>query len=172
MKLVSSNDEATAKDVVQQAIKQYWAERDVSKALNSITKLRGIGPATASLLLSVHDPENVIFFSDEAFYWLCCDGKKVPIKYNMKEYVQLSSAADSITKRLRVKATEVEKAAYVLLRQGTPNATSVKEEDASLSETKPAKSETSMDPAKRKANPADDKVHQGPVRRSKRRKAQ
>ena len=173
MNLVSSNDEATAKTVVQQAMKQYWAEKNVPKTVDAIAKLRGIGPATASLLLSVHDPDNVIFFSDEAFYWLCRDGKKAPIKYTTKEYMELSSAAKSIIERLRVKATEVEKAAYVLMRQGAPNATSVKEADASLSETEPAKSEeTSMEPTKRRANAADDKTHQGPVRRSKRRKAQ
>ena len=172
MNLVLSNDEDTVKDVIQQAIEQYWTEGDAFKAINAISKLRGIGPATASLLLSVHDPENIIFFSDEAFYWLCCDAKKSPIKYNMKEYTQLVSAAESIIKRLRVKATEVEKVAYVLMRRGAPNATSVKEAAASLSETNPAKPEVSKGPAKRRASSADSKVHQGPVRRSKRRKAQ
>lgn len=80
MKLVSSNDEATVGNTIQQAMEQYWAERDAFEALKTITKLKGIGPATASLLLSVHDPEHVIFFSDEAFYWLCCEGKKAPTK--------------------------------------------------------------------------------------------
>lgn len=174
MKLVSSNDEATVKDIIQHAMKQYWAERDVSEALKIITKLRGIGPATASLLLSVHDPEHVIFFSDEAFYWLCCDGKKAPIKYNMKEYTELSTAADSITRRLQVKATDVEKVAYVLIRQGGLNTTSTDGKDASLSETKPTESDSSRPskaPAKRKVEPVSDNANQGHVRRSKRKKA-
>ena len=39
-------------------------------ALKILTELKGIGPATASLLLSVFDPEAVVFFSDEVFRWL------------------------------------------------------------------------------------------------------
>lgn len=174
MKLVSSNDEATVGNTIQQAMEQYWAERDAFEALKTITKLKGIGPATASLLLSVHDPEHVIFFSDEAFYWLCCEGKKAPTKYNMKEYTELSAAAESITKRLQARATDVEKVAYVLMRQGAINATSTDEKDASLSETRPAESEPSRPPkapGKRKVEPVSDKVNQGDVRRSKRRKA-
>ncbi len=171
MKLVSSNDEATVKEIIQQAMKQYWAKRDVSKTLDIIIKLKGIGPATASLLLSVHDPENVIFFSDEAFYWLCCNGKKVPIKYNMKEYMELSAAADSVARRLQVRATDIEKVAFVLMRRGTLDATSTGGKEASLSETQPTKSGSSMASTKRKDGPVDDKGNPGQVRRSKRRKA-
>lgn len=173
MKLVSSNDEVAVRDVIQQAVKQYWADRDVSRALNVITKLKGIGPATASLLLSVHDPGHVIFFSDEAFYWLCCGGKKAPIKYNMKEYTELSAAAESVTRRLQVKATDVEKAAYVLMRQDTPEAVSSDGKDAAISDTKPTESERPKAlkaSAKRKVEAVGDKADQGQLRRSKRRK--
>jgi hypothetical protein len=118
MKLVSSNDEQVVKDTIETTMKAYWAKPNASAALDGITQLKGIGPATASLLLSVHDPDRVIFFSDEAFYWLCCVGGKPPIKYNTKEYQELNSAAQKLVKRLGVSATDVEKVAYVVMKHG------------------------------------------------------
>ncbi|KAI0009431.1 DUF1479-domain-containing protein [Xylariaceae sp. FL0662B] len=126
MKLVSSNDEAFVEHTIQNAMKDYWPDPDTSKALDTITKLKGVGPATASLLLSVHDPDRVLFFSDEAFYWLCCDGQKSPIKYNAKEYQQLNAAAQTLVKRLGVSATDIEKVAYVLMREGDSQSMPVK----------------------------------------------
>lgn len=117
MNLVSSNDPKTVRETVQSAIKAYQDKSDVSTALGILTKLKGIGPATASLLLAVHDEENVIFFADEAFFWLCCGGSQGPIKYNLKEYITLHERAQSVTKRLGVKAVDVERVAFVLMRQ-------------------------------------------------------
>src|SRR6478609_1238465 len=107
MKLVSSNDPKVTKDTVQRAIKTYREKVDVSAALKILTELKGIGPATASLLLSIHDAENVIFFADEAFYWLCCGGSQGSIKYNLKEYLELNKQAQAIGKRLGVRAVDV-----------------------------------------------------------------
>ncbi|KAK3943700.1 hypothetical protein QBC46DRAFT_306842 [Diplogelasinospora grovesii] len=117
MKLVSSNDPKAAQETIQKAFKLYQDKSDVSAALGILTQLKGIGPATASLLLAVHDPENVIFFADEAFYWLCCGGSKAPIKYNLKEYTDLNTRAQAVAKRLGVKAVDVERVAFVLMRQ-------------------------------------------------------
>lgn len=69
MKLVSSNDPETVKDTIGKAVSLYRDKSDVSGALQILTQLKGIGPATASLLLAVHDADKVIFFADEAFYW-------------------------------------------------------------------------------------------------------
>ncbi|KUI58695.1 hypothetical protein VP1G_05983 [Cytospora mali] len=115
MKLVSSNDESFVEDTIKNALVLYKKPSDTPAALDVLTKLKGIGPATASLLLAVHDPENVIFFSDEAFYWLCRDGKRESIKYNAKEYKELSEKARDLTKRLNVSAVDVERVAYVLM---------------------------------------------------------
>ncbi|KAI0199788.1 hypothetical protein F4808DRAFT_461444 [Astrocystis sublimbata] len=116
MKLVSSNDEEVAKKIIQDAMAQYWVDSDVMKAIDGLAKLRGIGPATASLLLSMHDPDRVIFFSDEAYWWLCCDGNMlIPIKYNAKEYKQLQTAAEDFAKRLQVGAQDIDKVAYVIM---------------------------------------------------------
>ncbi|KAI1821281.1 hypothetical protein F4861DRAFT_478188 [Xylaria intraflava] len=117
MKLVSSNDEKVVEKTIQEAVSGYWSDKDITKAMNAIAKLKGIGPATASLLLSVHDPERVIFFSDEAFWWLCCSGRKSPIKYNAKEYGQLSDLANKMAKKLQVKATDIEMVAYVAMKE-------------------------------------------------------
>ncbi|KAL7939575.1 hypothetical protein V8C35DRAFT_287036 [Trichoderma chlorosporum] len=116
MSLVSSNP-PSASQTIQFAIEFYSSSKDAGSAVRLLSELKGIGPATASLLLSVHDPDNVIFFSDEAFYWLCCEGKKAPIKYTPKEYLALRAEADALAKRLGVSATDIEKVAYVLMKQ-------------------------------------------------------
>jgi hypothetical protein len=117
MKLVSGNEPSVVKDIIRTAVQAYKKNKsNPQAALDILVKLKGIGPATASLLLTVHDPEWVIFFSDEAFYWLCGGGEKVPLKYNAKEYVMLREAAGKVQKRLDVSATDVEKVAYVLFK--------------------------------------------------------
>ncbi|PNP58602.1 hypothetical protein THARTR1_01618 [Trichoderma harzianum] len=116
MSLVSSNP-PSASQTIQFAIKFYSSSKDIGSGVRLLSDLKGVGPATASLLLSVHDPERVIFFSDEAFYWLCCDGKKAPIKYNPKEYLALRTEAEALANRLGVSAMDIEKVAYVLMKK-------------------------------------------------------
>jgi len=91
---------------------------DSISALRTLALLTGIGPATASLLLSVHDPENVLFFSDEAYRWLVCDGKEQAIKYSLKEYEELEMKARALMKKLDVGARDVERVAFVIMRGG------------------------------------------------------
>ncbi|KAI1106160.1 DUF1479-domain-containing protein [Jackrogersella minutella] len=138
MKLVSSNDGDVVERTVKEAVEGYRSNADATEALNKIAKLRGIGPATASLLLSVHDPLSVIFFSDEAFYWLCCDGQVSPIKYNAKEYREMSAAAEVLIQRLRVSAVHIEKVAYVLMKEDISGTTPIGENMTSTSDVKPA----------------------------------
>ena len=87
--------------------------------MRTLTLLTGIGPATSSLLLSVHAPDSVVFFSDEVFRWLCRSGKETPIKYNWKEYVELEEKGKEIMKRLDVGARDLERVAWVIMRGGT-----------------------------------------------------
>lgn len=122
MKLVSSNEESFVKNTVTSALDIYSKEADAPAAINVLTRLKGIGPATASLLLAVHDPQNVVFFADEAFYWLCNHGRRDHIKYNDKEYKELHEKSQKLAKRLSVKAIDIERVAYVLLND--PGATS------------------------------------------------
>ncbi|KAI1649980.1 DUF1479-domain-containing protein [Daldinia loculata] len=156
MKLVSSNDDALVERIIREAVEEYRTSLDTSKAVRTITNLKGIGPATASLLLSVHDSHGVIFFSDEVFYWLCCNGQKSPIKYNAKEYQELSTTAQVLAKRLGVDAVDVEKVAYVLINEGASDATSGDAKTTSPSDVKPAQVDSSRKPAKRKSNISND----------------
>ncbi|KAK3484548.1 hypothetical protein B0T13DRAFT_312599 [Neurospora crassa] len=104
MKLVSSNDTDLVQTTVQDAVKQYRDKSEYPAPWATLTKLKGIGPpATASLLLAVHDPDHVIFFADEAYYWLCGDGKKVPLRYNVKEYNSLCQRSRALSQRLESK---------------------------------------------------------------------
>lgn len=82
--------------------------------------LKGIGPAAASLLLAVHDPDNVIFFSDEVYRWLVADGKDVKLKYNPEEYGDLYTKAKALQTKLKVTPIEIEKAAYVIIKENEP----------------------------------------------------
>lgn len=164
MKLVSSNDDSFVIDTVSEALEVYKKTSDTSAALDILTKLKGIGPATASLLLAVHDPDSVVFFADEAFYWLCCNGKKDTIKYNAKEYKELNQKAQALARRLDVKAMDVERVAYVIMNN---------QDDKPTPQTKPppklekkVTGETKPAPAKRKQN--NDVGGETTLRRSKR----
>ncbi|KAI0421730.1 hypothetical protein F5X98DRAFT_220620 [Xylaria grammica] len=173
MKLISSNEREVVRKTIQEAVEQYWLDNNITKAMDGIAKLKGIGPATASLLLSIHDPERVIFFSDEAFWWLCCGGQKLPIKYNAKEYQQLNTVADNIAKRLEVGATDIEKVAYVIMKD---DASQPAPSMGRLPTKPPAKKDKAAEeairkaPGKRKNSSAID-TDGGLLRRSQRRKA-
>lgn len=168
MKFVSSNDSSTVEETVKEAIDNYQDASGLSDALKTLAKLKGIGPATASLLLAVHYPKKILFFSDEAYYWLCNKGQKTSLKYNMKEYDALNNEAEKLMKKLSVSAMDVEKVAYVLLKQEghLPKPTS-DDSTAKTAETSPKKPKESV-PAKRKKSSDDMIEDKVPVRRSKR----
>jgi hypothetical protein len=94
--------------------------------VKSLTQLKGIGPATASLLLAVYAPDSVPFFSDEVFRWMVWSEPGAPrgwqraIKYNMREYEVLVERVGGLRKRLGegVRAVDVERVAWVLGKQG------------------------------------------------------
>jgi hypothetical protein len=77
--------------------------------------LKGIGPATGSLILAVHDPDNVTFFSDEAYRWLVKGGAKKP-----RSCTRLPNSRSSTLRRkflqdrLKVSPIDIEKVAYVI----------------------------------------------------------
>ena len=122
--LVASNDKTVVHDTTKAGFALYEASKiDYAAALKELAKLKGIGPATASLLLSVYDEENVPFFSDELFRWVCWDdqvGWKRKIKYDMKEYKMLWDGVEGLREKLggKVTAVDLEKVAYVCGRLG------------------------------------------------------
>ena len=116
--LVQQND---AKAVEQISRKGFASFRfgDLKAAITNLTKLRGIGPATASLMLSVLHPERAPFFSDELFRWAFFEPRKGngwdrPIKYTEKEYKMLYQKVNELRERMGASAVDAEKVAFVL----------------------------------------------------------
>lgn len=106
----------------------------VEKAMKVLVSMRGIGPATASLLLSYASPSSVPFFSDELFRFAHWHGQSCvpggvkpakegaewdrPIRYTTKEYHSLFEEVRSLRLKLReaglqLSTMELEKAAWV-----------------------------------------------------------
>lgn len=130
--LVQQNGESDVENTTSEAFASYSASpknaTDVKSAINTLAKLRGVGPATASLLLSVFDSETAPFFSDELYRWCMFEpgngkGWDRTIKYNLKEYQELCGKVDSLRERfrkdheIRLSAVDIEKVAYVLGKQ-------------------------------------------------------
>ncbi|OMP83369.1 hypothetical protein BK809_0004750 [Diplodia seriata] len=109
------------------------------EALRVLTKaLKGVGPATASLVLACREPASTPFFSDEVFRWAVWeeDGKGKgrgwgrKIGYTEKEYAVLVGKVRDVVGRVRGwglgegelgemgEAVAVEKVAWVLGKEG------------------------------------------------------
>eukprot|EP01083_Nonionella_stella_P155363 501865_1 len=69
---------------------------DLKGAIKSLSKLRGVGPATASLVLACFD-ENVPFMADEALESVPGLG---PIKYTLPHYLKFAEALQNKAKEL------------------------------------------------------------------------
>ncbi|KAF1922057.1 hypothetical protein BDU57DRAFT_70503 [Ampelomyces quisqualis] len=117
LQLVQSN---TPDSVQETTLAAFELLPDVTKALKVLTDLKGIGPATASLLLSVASPDKVPFFSDELFRWCMWNEPGAPkgwqrkIKYTAKEYESLLAEVRALRTRLGVRAVDAEKVAWAL----------------------------------------------------------
>jgi len=128
--LVRQNTDEAVVEMTKDAFSVFRNSPDTVKAsLTTLTKLRGIGPATASLILSVYDPETAPFFSDELFRWAHFEegsgkGWDRGIKYNVKEYLGLFDKIVQLRTRLEtesereIAAVDAEKVAYVLAKRG------------------------------------------------------
>jgi len=113
--LVESNSAQDVKTVTLDAFSIPPSE--VKSSLTKLIVLRGIGPATATAVLSTVYPETVPFFSDEAFRWVVHNGdwtKK--IDYTMKEYLIFYNNTKEIMERLEGETTakDVERVGWIL----------------------------------------------------------
>lgn len=133
--LVQRNEPSSVESLTKDAFKAFStgskSPDEAKQAVNTLSKLQGIGPATASLLLSASDPETVPFFSDELFRWCFFEnsgkgnGWDRDIKYNVKEYVELYDRVQKFRESFKVEygrevsAVEMEKVAYVLGKRAT-----------------------------------------------------
>lgn len=115
-KLVESNSEDDIRTASVNAFsRDLDSKENVKTAMDDLTKLKGIGPATASLLLSVCHPAKVPFFSDELYRWVFWEagtgkGWDRSIKYTPKEYLEMF---EKINAKYQEPAVDLEKAAYV-----------------------------------------------------------
>ncbi|MCJ1429083.1 hypothetical protein MMC29_006996 [Sticta canariensis] len=127
-KLVAQNKMQDVRTTTKNAFKEYAADNSkFAKSITALSKLKGIGPASASLLLSCYDPAKVPFFSDELFrymHWSDANSKgwDRKISYTMKEYKDLFEKVQVLRERLEkesgqvVKAIDIEKCAYALAK--------------------------------------------------------
>ncbi len=146
LSLVSSNPDNTVSALTAAVFSLYDSgdePADVPSLVSRLTALKGVGPATASLVLSAFDPARVPFFGDELFRWAMWDapvsgraapgasatGWKRKIGYSAKEYAALVDVVERVTARLGVPASEVERVAFVLGREGASVDEGVEVED-------------------------------------------
>ena len=143
-KLIDSNSPDEVRQITSSAFSIYnpTSLSDVHKAITLLIELRGVGPATASLILSCYDPVAVPFFSEDLYRWLYwhvkndkSDGTKKrkkgseltgwdrTMKYTAKEYRFLFEMASVLRERLNkasgkeIRAADVEKAAYDIAKR-------------------------------------------------------
>ncbi|KAL8096288.1 hypothetical protein AgCh_037304 [Apium graveolens] len=77
---VSSLDEELVKSSSQKA---FQSLPDISKAISELSKLKGVGPATASAVLAAYAPDVAPFMSDEAMEAALGNSKD----YTLKQYL-------------------------------------------------------------------------------------
>jgi hypothetical protein len=101
--LIAQNDALTVETVTRDGL-ALWP--DTKASVKKLSELRGVGPATASLLLSVAFPKEAPFFSDELFCWAVADPEKGEvdwgrkIKYSVAEYLEVVEAVKTVDDRL------------------------------------------------------------------------
>ncbi|KAJ8066639.1 hypothetical protein OCU04_005687 [Sclerotinia nivalis] len=123
LKKVGKNTDEAVEVATKDAFDYYKTNpADIGTVINKLKDpLMGIGPATASLILSVRDPDHVTFFSDEVFKWLVNDGEHKPTpKYNVAEFEKVHAAANTLAARLRVNPLQIEKVAFVIIKESEP----------------------------------------------------
>lgn len=117
---IRKNDDRTVRTCTAEARQLLGTSKDSSPtvqairiALDKICELKGVGPATGTLVLSVFQ-DGVPFFEDELYAWLLSDSK-TKLKYNVKEYLELLDKLQDVRGRLKMarRAWDFEKVAYV-----------------------------------------------------------
>ena len=128
-KLVASNTVVDVREATKEAFNIFDEDSaHYDNAVSRIAKLKGVGPATASLVLSCYDPVRVPFFSDELFRYLHWEDAKSggwdrKIGYTIKEYRELYVRTQELRGRLEkqggqtVSALDVERMAYALAKE-------------------------------------------------------
>ncbi|KAG8763875.1 hypothetical protein FRC11_010500, partial [Ceratobasidium sp. 423] len=125
--LIAQNTPAKVKSSTQDAFSSlsnmtsstppYQPFRSVLKALCGA--LKGVGPATGSLVLSIYD-NRVPFTSDEAYIWIMYADRgvlKKDIKYTEKGYLDYAVRMWEVAEKVEITPAELEKVGWVLGRE-------------------------------------------------------
>lgn len=118
--LAESNPPQSVVDASEAAFKKLdGGFVNLKAALDELCVLKGVGPATASLLLSVYAPDLAPFMSDEAVQATSTPAAK--IDYTTQRYLQYANEIKALgtkmnkqaTKSSRVSAVDVERALWI-----------------------------------------------------------
>ncbi|QNQ00722.1 Hypothetical protein YALI2_F00267g [Yarrowia lipolytica] len=151
--LAESNRAEEVEQVTQKAA-HLIAGDEIIEAIKVLSELKGVGPATASLLGSVMSV-NVPFFSDEAFAHVC---PGVKITYTLKAYEKFLNAIVAWGQQRDLNAVEAEQEAWVLgmrdkyADKGTNKTGKKEQEDVKIVKTNEEEKEEKEEerPAKRR----------------------
>ncbi|DAA76325.1 TPA_exp: Uncharacterized protein A8136_0997 [Trichophyton benhamiae CBS 112371] len=172
MGLIRSNAEAQVESVSKEAFSSLAEDSQAGVFPEAAVQLlcksfRGVGPATASLILSLAPETSTPFFSDELYYWLCMDlysrDQQVPrhklpkLKYNVKEYQDLWDAFTKLRRRIQQLSEEsetkqtfsvqdIEKIAFVIGHLEPTVGDSLKETSQPTSDPKPLSEDVNGEP--------------------------
>ncbi|KAF9034462.1 hypothetical protein BDZ89DRAFT_1158013 [Hymenopellis radicata] len=106
--LIKKNSATQVKEVTERALRESLAEGtwdSLKLALDILCELKGVGPATASLILSLIYPRDIPFFSDEATVdVLALVGGRKAIKYTHATYRTLYDALEDMTSTINQNA--------------------------------------------------------------------
>lgn len=179
--LIAQNDGKVVESVTRAGF-EAWP--DAKASIKKLTELRGVGPATTGLLLSVYEPLTAPFFSDELFRWCMAEDASRPIdwkrkiKYNVGEYLDVVEKVKSLRDRLTgsswdradpVSAVQCEQVAYVLgnrLAAEELPVTAVTAETAPTPDTVPSGKRKRTGPAESQATDGDTpRIHRRSTRR-------
>ncbi|KAL5707189.1 hypothetical protein ACHQM5_025270 [Ranunculus cassubicifolius] len=92
---VTNLDESAVKSASEKAFRAV-TEEDVGKAIEELTVLKGVGPATASAVLAAFAPEIAPFMSDEAMVAALGNSKD----YTLKQYLVFAKKLQEKSKEL------------------------------------------------------------------------
>lgn len=99
MRCVESNTEIEIENATRDAFNLNKADRlNIRASISKLCTLKGVGPAIASLILSVYDAKNIVYFGDEVFRWIYYGGEQSHIGYTLKEYECLSQKCRDLIK--------------------------------------------------------------------------
>ncbi|KAH9834719.1 hypothetical protein Tdes44962_MAKER08631 [Teratosphaeria destructans] len=183
-KLIRSNPAETVTTITREALQTLPPDpvhdpTSLRRSLDHLCALRGVGPATASLLLSVADTTRFPFFSDELYRWAhyadpagttratAGKGWERKIEYSMRAYLSLYERVEAFRRRMRedegeeVGALDVEKVGYVLGRTGGKGVVEAKQPGQDAAGKRGGRKRKAVEPlAAREADeaPTDDAV--------------